>query len=67
MLRLDLLREHCILMFGQWKYIIMYGSTIGSLTFSLNYLPLKYGQGKGLNQCQKLLAIVMFGVVQHMF
>ena len=26
-----------------------------------------YVQGQGLNQCQKALEIVTFGVVQHMF
>ena len=41
--------------------------TIGSLIYSVDYPLLKYGQGQGLNQCQKNLATLIFGVVQHMF
>ena len=53
------------LIFGQWKCIMLYGSTIGYLICSM-YNPLfKYGQGQGLSQCQKPLATVMFGVFQN--
>ena len=34
---------------------------------SIDYPLLKYGQGQGFSQCQKPLANVMFGVVQHIF
>ena len=46
---------------------MMYDYTIVSLICSLDYPLLKYGLGQGLSQCQKPLATVMFGVVQHMF
>ena len=63
----DLLRTYCPLIFGQWKWIMMYGFTIWSPIFSLEYLLLRYGQGKGLNQCQKTGVTFIFGLVQHMF
>ena len=53
--------------FVQWKWVILYGSTIRFLICSLYYPLLKYSQGQGLKQFQKPLATVMFGVVQHMF
>ena len=46
---------------------MMYGSTIGSLTFSLYYLLFKYGQGQCLRKYQKPLATVVYGVFQHIF
>ena len=51
----------------QWHWIMLYGSIIGSMICSLYYPLLKYGQGEGLSQCQKILATVMFGVFQYMF
>ena len=54
------------LIFNQWQWILLYGSTIGPLICSLDYPLLKYGQGQGLNQCQKPFATVTFGVVHHM-
>ena len=65
MLRLDVLRTHCPLIFEQWKWVILYGSTIVSLTWSLDCPIFKYVQGQGFIQCQKPLANIMFGVVQH--
>ena len=44
-----LLRTYCPLIFGQWKWIMIYGSTIGSPTSSKKYLLLRYVQGKGLS------------------
>ena len=41
------------LIFCQWQYIMMYGSIIGSLPFSMDCPLLKYGQGQGLIHCQK--------------
>ena len=67
MLCFDVLRTHFSLIFCQWQWIMLYGSKIGPLIFSLDYLLLKYGQGQDLNQYQKPLATVTFVVVQHMF
>ena len=67
MLRLDLLKTHCTLIFGQWQWIILYMYTIGYLVRSLGYILLKYGQCQGFSQCRKTLATAVFGVVQHMF
>ena len=53
--------------FDQCQWIMLYESTIGYLIYSLDYPLLKYGQGQVWNQCQKPLATVVFGVVQHMF
>ena len=58
---------HAELIFGQRQWIMLYRSTIRPLICSLDYPLLKYDQGQGLNQYQKPLATVMFGVVQHMF
>ena len=46
---------------------MLYGSTIGSLICSLDYPLLTYDQGQGLNQCQKPLATLKFGVVPDIF
>ena len=43
--------ENFSLAFGQWQWIMLYGSTIGPRIFNLDYLLLKYGQGECLNQC----------------
>ena len=67
MLRLYVLIKHYPLIFGQWQWIILYGSIIVSLIYSLDYTLLKYDQGQGLSQCHKPLATLVFGVVQNMF
>ena len=46
---------------------MMYGSTIESLTCSLVYHLLRYGQGKGLIQCHKPLETVMLGLFNICF
>ena len=67
MLSFDVLMKYCPLILGQRQWIMLYGYTIVPLTYSPAYPLFKYGQDQGLSQCQKPLATVMFGVVQHMF
>ena len=67
MLFLASLVTHCPLIFDQWQWIMLYGSTTGPLICSLDYPLFKKGQGQGLNQFQKPLATIIFGFVQHMF
>ena len=63
----DLLRTYFPLIFGQWKWIMMYGFTIWSPTYSKKYILLRHVQGKGLIQCQKTGVAFIFGLVQHIF
>ena len=46
---------------------MVYGLTIGPPIFSLEYLILRYGQGKGLSQCHNTGVAFIFGLAQHMF
>ena len=48
------------LIFGQWQSIMLYVSTIISLSFSLFYPLFRYDQGQYLIQCQKPLTTFMF-------
>ena len=61
---LDVLRKNCKFIFGQWRWIMMHVSKTGSLTYSLVYLLLRYNQGQGLIQCQKLQVRVKSGYVE---
>ena len=42
----------------------MYGSTIGSLTCSMDDMIFRYGQVQGFSKCHKSYVTNMFGAVQ---
>ena len=57
----DLISTYCTLIVDQWKWIMVYGFTIGSPIFSKKYLLLRYAKGKDLSQCQKTGVILFLG------